>query len=77
MAVVRNVVARELTLGAPAYAGIVEEHVRTPEELSDPVRFYGGAAHASRNIARILDDAKTFLDLEDVMSVVTSAYILS
>jgi len=74
---VRNVVARGLTPGAPAYAGIVEEHVRVPEDLTDPNRFYGGAEHAQRNMARILDDAKTFLDLERVMSIVTSAYILS
>ena len=74
---VRNVVARGLTPGAPAYAGIVEEHVRAPEDLFDPVRFYGGAERAERNMARILEDARTFLDLDDVMSVVTSAYILS
>ena len=74
---VRNVVARGLTPGAPANARIVEEHVREPEDLLDPVRFYGGPERAERNISRILDDAKSFLDLEHVMSVLTSAYILS
>ena len=74
---VRNVVARGLTPGAPAYAGIVEEHVRAPEDLFDPIRFYGGPERAERNMARILEDARSFLDLENVVSVVTSAYILS
>ena len=74
---VRNVVARGLTSGAPVYAGIVEEHVREREDLFDPIRFYGGPERAERNMARILDDAKSFLDLEHVMSAVTSAYILS
>jgi hypothetical protein len=74
---VRNVVARPLSPGAPDCAGIVEEHVREPEDLLDPIRFYGGPERAERNMARILDDAKRFLDLERVTSVVTSAYILS
>jgi hypothetical protein len=74
---VRNVVARGLTPGAPSFAGIVEEHVRTAEDLTDPIRFYGGPERAPRNIQRILEDAKSFLDLEQVMSVVASAYILS
>ncbi len=74
---VRNVVARVLTPGAPAFAGIVEEHVRAPEDLLDPIRFYGGPERAERNMARILEDARSFLDLEQVISVVTSAYILS
>ena len=74
---VRNVVARGLTPGAPEYAGIVEEHVREPADLTDPARFYGGAERAERNMARIVEDAKSFLDLDQVMSVVTSAYILS
>jgi hypothetical protein len=74
---VRNVVARGLTPGAPELAGIVEEHVREPLDLLDPIRFYGGPERAQRNMSRILEDAKSFLDLEHVMSVVTSAYILS
>lgn len=74
---VRNVVARGVTPGAPELAGIVEEHVREAADLTDPARFYGGADHAARNMRRILDDAKSFLDLERVMSVVTSQYILS
>ena len=74
---VRNVVARPLSEGAPDYAGIVEEHVRELADLTDPARFYGGADVMAANIQRILEDARSFLDLERVMSVVTSETILS
>jgi hypothetical protein len=73
---VRNAVARPLD-GAPACAGIVEEHVRELADLTDPARFYGGAEHMARNMKRILEDARSFLDLERVASVVTSETILS
>jgi len=74
---VRNVVARRLDEDAPDYAGIVEEHVRSAADLDDPIRFYGGAERAERNMARILEDARSFLDLEHVMSVVTRQYLFS
>jgi hypothetical protein len=74
---VRNVVARPLDPGAPPYAGIVEEHVREVADLTDPARFYGGAERMAANMRRILEDARSFLDLERVASVVTSEYILS
>jgi len=63
--------------GSPPYAGIVEEHVRELADLTDPARFYGGAERMAANMRRILDDARSFLDLERVASVVTSEYILS
>ncbi|HXX48826.1 MAG TPA: EthD domain-containing protein, partial [Myxococcota bacterium] len=74
---VRNAVARPLSAGAPPYAGIVEEHVRELADLTDPARFYGGAERMAANMRRILEDARSFLDLERVASVVTSEYILS
>jgi hypothetical protein len=74
---VRNVVARPLGPDAPELAGIVEEHVREERDLLDPLRFYGGAERAQTDMQRILDDAKSFLELERVASVVTSQYILS
>jgi EthD domain len=74
---VRNVVARPLTEGAPNYAGIVEEHVRELADLTDPARFYGGKDVMAANIQRILADARSFLDLDRVMSVVASETILS
>jgi hypothetical protein len=74
---VRNVVARPLTAGAPDYAGIVEEHVREVADLTDPERFYGGKENMAANMRRVLDDARSFLDLERVASVVARETILS
>jgi len=74
---VRNVVARPLTPSARNLAGIVEEHVRELADITDPARFYGGADRMAVNIRRVLDDVRTFLDLERVTSVVMSETILS
>lgn len=74
---VRNVVARPLSADAPNFAGIVEEHVRELADLTDPARFYGGKENMAANMRRVLDDARSFLDLERVASVVTSETILS
>ncbi|HTO52600.1 MAG TPA: EthD domain-containing protein [Myxococcota bacterium] len=74
---VRNVVARPLTPGAPSYAGIVEEHFRELADITDPERFYGGKEKLARNLKRVIDDVRTFLDLERVTSVVASETILS
>ncbi len=74
---VRNVVARPLTPGAPAYAGIVEEHLREDADLIDPARFYGGKDKLAANMKRVIDDVRTFLDLERVVNVVVRETILS
>jgi hypothetical protein len=74
---VRNVVARSLTPGAPSYAGIVEEQVRESRDLTDPARFYGGQENLPRNMKRVLDDVRSFLDLERIVNVVLGETILS
>jgi hypothetical protein len=74
---VRNVVARPLTKGAPSYAGIVEEHLREVADLVDPNRFYGGKDKLAVNMKRVIDDVRSFLDLERVVNVVTRELILS
>jgi hypothetical protein len=55
----------------------VEEHFRALEDLTDPARFYGGKEKLATNLKRVLDDVRTFLDLERVTSVVASETILS
>jgi hypothetical protein len=76
---VRNVVARPLTKDAPALMGIVAEHFRSAEDLTDPMRFYGGQGSKETmraNMQRVLEDVSTFLDLERTQSWVMSEYIL-
>jgi EthD domain len=74
---VRNVVARPLTKGAPPYAGIVEEHLREVADLVEPARFYGGKDKLAANMKRVIDDVRSFLDLERVVNVVVRETILS
>jgi hypothetical protein len=73
---VRHVVARVLTAGAPAWRGIVDEQFRTPEDLFDPARFYGGPEVMKANMKRVLDDCRSFLDLDRIQTVVMSEYVL-
>jgi hypothetical protein len=72
----RNAVARVLTPGARSWRGIVEEQFRTREDLTDPRRFYGGEALMKANMKRVLDHCRSFLDLEEIQTVVMSEYIL-
>ena len=76
---VRHAVARPLTDGAPRWRGIVEEGLRTVEDLTDPMRYFsaGGSREAlERNVKRVMDDVGTFLDLGSVESYPTAEYIL-
>jgi hypothetical protein len=69
---VRNVVREILTPGAPAWPGIVEEHFRRVEDVTDPERFYSGVANAKR----VLDHCRKFLDLERIETQLMSEYWL-
>jgi hypothetical protein len=60
---VRNVVASPVLPGSPPLCGIVEEQVRTREELLDPVRFFGGWLGMVPNMVRVFADVHSFLDL--------------
>jgi hypothetical protein len=73
---VRNVVARRLTPEGPDWKGIVDEQFRSTEDLTDPTRFYGVSGDWKTNIQRVLDDCRTFLDLERIQTAVMSEYIL-
>ena len=69
---VRNVASRPLTPAAPPYRGIVEEQCRALEDLTDPMRFFGGV----ENLSRVLADVRAFLDIDSVENSVMSEYIL-
>ncbi len=73
---VRNVVARPVTEGAPKLVGIVDEQFRTLEDLTDPARFYGSAESMERNMKRVLDHCRKFLDLEHIQTYAMSEYIV-
>ena len=45
---IRNVVEESVTVGAPHFDGIVEEHFRSVEDITDPDRFYGKRENIKR-----------------------------
>ncbi len=75
---VRNVVVRALTPGAPPWAGIVEEGFPS-EAVTNPMRWYkaeGSAETLKRNVARMVESCRAFLDLDRVESHPMSEYRL-
>jgi hypothetical protein len=77
-AYVRNVVVRALTPDAPPWEGIVEEGFPA-EAVTNPMLWYkagGDPEVLKRNIGRMLDSCRAFLDLERVESHPTSRYRL-
>ncbi len=75
-AYVKNLVVRPLTAGAPDWSGIVEEGFPT-EAVTDPMRWYradGSRKMLERNLSRMLESCRSFLDLERVESHPMSEY---
>ena len=76
---VRNVVVRALTPGAPPWAGIVEEGFPA-EAVTDPMRWYkaeGSPETLQRNVKRMVESCRAFLDLDRVESHPMSEYRLA
>lgn len=76
---VRNEVVRPLTVDAPPFEGIVDEAWPSARHVSDPMLFYlaeGSPERCRRNIERMLESVKGFLDLDRIRSNTMSEYIL-
>jgi len=72
----RNVVVRALTPGAPPWAGIVEEGFPA-DAVTDPMRWYkaeGSQETFKRNVQRMMESCRAFLDLDRVESHPMSEY---
>lgn len=69
---VRNAVRRALTPGAPPWAGIVEEHFRRLEDVTDPARLYG----SRENARRVLEHVQKFLDLPNLEVALMSEWVV-
>jgi hypothetical protein len=69
---VRHVVVEVLNADAPPYDGIVEEQCRQLEDITDAERYFG----SPKNIKRIVDSARKFLDMNGVESHIMSEYVL-
>jgi hypothetical protein len=79
MRYVRNEVVRVVTPGAPPYEGIVEEAWPSPAHLTDPMLFYGAEGspqRLERNLGRMLESVRGFLELERIRSATLSEYLI-
>lgn len=75
---IRNAVARALTPDAPPWRGLVEEGFPA-EAVTDPMRWYqadGDPAVLKRNLGRMIESVRGFLDLERVETHPMSEYVL-
>ena len=73
---VRNVVLSPIITGSPPLGGIVEEHVRTREDMLNPVRFFGGIAGMVPNMVRIGLDIRKWMDFGSIENyLVTEQWI--
>lgn len=59
----RHTVTDVLTEGAEPFEGIVELHFRHDEDVTDPVRFYGGN---TENARRIAEDVRSWIDFGSI-----------
>lgn len=79
MRYVRNAVSWPVTAAAPPYEGIVEEAWPSARHLEDPMLFYcadGSEQTLKRNLERMLESVRGFLDLERIRSATLSEYLL-
>ncbi len=79
MRYVRNAVVRTLTPGAPPYRGIVDEAWPSAEHVTDPMLFYcgdGSSETMRRNVDRMLESVRGFLDMDRIRNVTMSEYLL-
>jgi hypothetical protein len=60
---IRNVVESSLIAGSPSFDGIVEEHFRSLGDITNPVRFFGGAFKMCPNIYKVWRHSNKFLEL--------------
>ena len=73
---VRNVVLAPIVPGSPLLGGIVEEHVKTREDMLNPVRFFGGIARMFPNMVRIGLDIRKWMDFGSIENyLVTEQWI--
>ncbi|MBI5501439.1 MAG: EthD domain-containing protein [Deltaproteobacteria bacterium] len=73
---VRNVVHSPVVPGSPALDGIVEEHFRPAQDLTNPFRFFGGLPWMPLNMLRVALDIQGFLDLRTLASWYVAEYWL-
>ncbi len=70
----RNVVLKSLGGDTNPFDGVVEEHFRSPSELLNPFRFFGGPLSMAKNMLAVYRDVRSFLDYSTIETYYCSEY---
>ena len=74
---IRNVVKRPITEDSVWYDGIVEEQVRTRDELLNPFIFFGPFFKVPYHMLLVYRDTKSFIDYKRIETFLVNEYIVS
>ena len=72
----RNVVTEKLTPGGDSFEGIVEEQMRTREELMNPFKFFGNPLVIIPRMIAVYADTKSFLDYGNIETYLAEEVII-
>jgi hypothetical protein len=71
---IRNVVESKLIEDSPSFDGIVEEHFRNLGDITNPVRFFGGAFNMFPNMLKVWRHSNKFLDISVIENYLLREY---
>ncbi len=72
----RNVVERFIPETAEPWEGIVEEHMRTRQELLNPFRFFGNPLFIIPRMIKVYTDTKSFIDYPTMEPYLVNEFIV-
>lgn len=72
----RNVVEKRLSETSAGWDGIVEEHMRTRPELTNPFKFFGGPPVIIQRMINVYTDTRSFLDYKTIEPYFVAEYWL-
>ena len=71
---IRNVVESIVVEGSPPFDGIVEEHCRERRDVTNPMRYFGGALGMLPNMIRVGLHANKFLEISATENYLLTEY---
>jgi len=71
---IRNVVESLLIEDSPPFDGIVEEHFRSLQDITNPVRFFGGAFKMFPNMLKVWRHSNKFLEVSAIENYLMREY---
>lgn len=72
----RNVVLDQIKTGSTSWEGIVEEQVRTRQELLNPFKFFGNPLIILPRMLKVYADTKSFIDFGTMETYLANEYVM-